>query len=105
MNKTTFPVACAMAAVAGLALLFANVATAQQYPILDAVANRLVQKYQQSSCEQLWQERAAKQGRPKPQDEQNAIQMLHNDPQMRAEFINRVAAPIANKMFECGMIP
>ena len=87
------------------ALLFANVATAQQYPMLDAVANRLVQKYQQSSCEQLWQERAAKQGRPKPQGEQNAIQMLHDDPQMRAEFINRVAAPIASKMFECGMIP
>jgi hypothetical protein len=87
------------------ALLWTNVATAQQYPMLDSVANRLVQKYEQSSCEQLWQERATKQGRPKPQGEQNAIQMLHNDPQMRAEFINRVAAPIANKMFECGMIP
>jgi hypothetical protein len=24
---------------------------------------------------------------------------------MRREFINRVAAPIANKLFECGMIP
>jgi hypothetical protein len=31
--------------------------------------------------------------------------MLHQDPQMRQEFLNRVAAPIANKMFECGMIP
>jgi hypothetical protein len=30
---------------------------------------------------------------------------MHTDPQMRAAFINRVAAPIANKMFECGMIP
>jgi hypothetical protein len=87
------------------ALLFATAASAQQYPMLDAVANRLVQKYQQSSCEQLWQERAAKKGHPKPQGEQNAMEMLKNDPQMRAEFINRVAAPIANKMFECGMIP
>jgi hypothetical protein len=87
------------------ALLFATVANAQQYPMLDNIANRLVQKYQQSSCEQLWQERAAKQGGPKSQREDNAIQMLHDDPQMRAEFINRVAAPIANKMFECGMIP
>ncbi len=34
-----------------------------------------------------------------------AVQLLPNDPQMRAEFINRVAAPIANKLFECGMIP
>jgi hypothetical protein len=24
---------------------------------------------------------------------------------MRAAFINKIAAPIANKMFECGMIP
>ena len=24
---------------------------------------------------------------------------------MRAHFLNKVAAPIANKMFECGMIP
>jgi hypothetical protein len=31
--------------------------------------------------------------------------MLKSDAQMRAAFINKVAAPIANKMFECGMIP
>ena len=37
--------------------------------------------------------------------EQRVVEMLHNDPQMRAEFLNRVAAPIANKLFECGMIP
>lgn len=87
------------------AMLFANTTFAQQYPMLDAVANRLVQKYQSSSCEQLWQERATKQGRLRPQAEENAIQVMHNDPQMRAAFIDRVAAPIANKMFECGMIP
>ena len=33
------------------------------------------------------------------------VEVLRNDPQMRTEFINRVAAPIANKLFECGMIP
>jgi hypothetical protein len=33
------------------------------------------------------------------------VQKLRNEPQMRLAFINRVAAPIANKMFECGMIP
>jgi hypothetical protein len=31
--------------------------------------------------------------------------MLKSDPQMRSAFISKVAAPIANKMFECGMIP
>lgn len=46
-----------------------------------------------------------KQGQPKPEMEERAIQALRNDPQMRNAFINRIAAPIANKMFECGMIP
>ena len=35
------------------ALLFEIFAIAQQYPMLDAVANKSVQKYRQSSCEQL----------------------------------------------------
>ncbi|WP_341312061.1 hypothetical protein WN982_11090 [Paraburkholderia sp. IMGN_8] len=86
------------------ALLLANAATAQ-YPMMDMVADKLVQKYQQASCEQLWQEKAQHQGKPKPEREQEAMQMLRDDPQMRAAFIARVAAPIANKMFECGMIP
>jgi len=81
-------------------LLFARVASAQ-HPMLDAVANRVIQKYQQSSCEQLWQHR----GQPQSQREQEAIQLLHDDPQLRAAFIDKVAAPIANKMFECGLIP
>ena len=25
-----------------------------QYPILDAVANRVIEKYQTASCEELW---------------------------------------------------
>ena len=37
--------------------------------------------------------------------EQEALEMLKSDSQMRAAFINKIAAPIANKMFECGMIP
>jgi hypothetical protein len=86
------------------ALLLAGVAAAQ-YPVVDMVADKLVQRYQQSSCEQLWQERAAKQGHPEPEREQEAVQTLKQDPQMRAVFIAKVAAPIANKMFECGMIP
>ena len=72
-----------------------------QYPILDMVADRVVQKYQSSSCEQLWQ----KKGEPKSMEEQRIVGLLQSDPQMRTAFINRVAAPIANKMFECGMIP
>ena len=88
-------------AVALPVLLFAGVASAQQHPLLDRVTNKVVQKYQNSSCEQLWQER----GQPKSQREQEAVNFLRSDPQMRAAFIDRVAAPVANKLFECGMIP
>ena len=84
-------------------LLFAGVAGAQydQHPLLDKVSNKVIQKYQNSSCEQLWAER----GQPKSQREQEAVNFLRSDPQMRRMFIDRVAAPVANKMFECGMIP
>ncbi len=86
--------------VLALAMLFVGVAGAQ-YPILDMVANKVIQKYEQATCEQLWQEK----GKPKTAEEQQVVQMLRNDAQMRTHFLNKVAAPIANKMFECGMIP
>ena len=74
-----------------------------QHPILDQVANKVIQKYQTATCQQLWAERAQK--APPTPAEQKAIQLLKSDPQMRTLFLNKVAAPIANKMFECGMIP
>jgi hypothetical protein len=74
-----------------------------QYPIMDMIANKVVQKYQQSTCEQLLQKKEKPQ--PRPQMEQNVIQALKDDPQMRTAFINKVAPPIANKLFECGLIP
>ncbi len=92
----------ALAAV--LALVFAGVALAQ-YPVMDMVANKVIQKYQNATCEQLRQERAQGQGQPKSAEEQRAIGILRQDPSMRTAFLNKVAAPIANKMFECGMIP
>ncbi len=47
----------------------------------------------------------AEKGQAKSAREQKAVQFLKEDPQMRVAFIDKVAAPIANKMFECGMIP
>jgi hypothetical protein len=82
-------------------LLFVGVTSAQQYPLLDMIANKVIQKYQQSSFEQLWKQK----GEPKLDREKEGMQLLRDDPQMRAAFIDRVAAPIASKMFECGMFP
>lgn len=90
--------------IAVAALIAARVAYAQ-FPVMNMVADKVIQKYQSSSCEQLWQEKAQKQGQPKPEMEQRAIQMLKQDPQMRQAFFDKISAPIVNKMFECGMIP
>ncbi|HVN23545.1 MAG TPA: hypothetical protein VMT71_06215 [Syntrophorhabdales bacterium] len=82
-------------------VVFAGVAAAQQYPMVDMVANNVIEKYQMMNCEQLWEQK----GKPKSPKEQEAIQMLRGDPQIRQYFINKIAGPVANKMFECGMIP
>ena len=69
--------------------------------MLDMVAGKVVQKYQGMTCEQLWQQKS----QPKSAEEQRVVGLLKSDPQMRTAFVNKVAAPIVNKMFECGMIP
>ena len=94
------------APILALALLYAGMAGAQEsYPIMDKVAQKVIQKYQNSSCEQLAAERANPPTGQKGQMEQRVLELMRNDPQMREAFLNRVAAPIANKLFECGMIP
>jgi len=94
MNKRI----CALVGVTALGV--AAVAGGQGM-IMDMVANKVIQKYQSSSCEQLWQ----KKGQPKSPEEQKAVNFLRNDPQARQAFFDKVAGPIVNKMFECGMIP
>ena len=81
-------------------LLFAGRARAQ-YPILDRIAQKVIQKYQNSTCEQLYKKR----GQPPSEREQRAIQFMQNNPDMRTYFLNQVAGPIASKMFQCGLIP
>ncbi len=94
MNKrVSITIAVSALCVAGLA--------GGQEAIMNMVANKVITKYQTASCEQLWQQK----GQPKSQEEQRAVTFLRNDPQARTEFINKVAGPVVNKMFECGMIP
>jgi hypothetical protein len=81
-------------------LVYAGIALAQ-YPILDRVAEKVIQKYESATCEQLYQ----KKSEPKSEEEQRVLGFLQTDPQMRTYFLNKVAGPIANKMFSCGMIP
>jgi hypothetical protein len=86
-------------------LIVAGSASAQQYPIMDKIAAKVIAKYQTSTCEQLWQEKQAGQGQQKSPEEQRAIAALKNDPQMAQAFFDKIAGPIVAKMFQCGMIP
>lgn len=110
MMKRYYPLLVAVALVSllflGITLLRPREAEAlppQQYPIMDRVADKVIQKYQTSTCEQLWIKKSEK--TPPTPEEQKAVAFLKSDPQMRAAFINKIAPPIANKMFDCGMIP
>lgn len=86
----------AAAAIVG----FAGMAAAD-FPLMNMVADKVIQKYQSSTCEQLW----AQKQQPKSAEEQRVISLLKSDPQLRTAFMNKVAGPISNKMFDCGMIP
>jgi len=97
-RKNLIKCSCLLALL--LMVIYWTVARAQ-HPMLDAIANKVIQKYEQTPCEQLGKQK----GQPKTPREQEALQLLRSDPQLRTQFINKVAAPIANKMFECGMIP
>jgi hypothetical protein len=84
------------AAMAGLARA--------DYPMVDRVADKIIQKYENATCQQLYEEKAQGQ-KPKGEAEQRAIQLLREDAGARAEFFNRISAPVVTKMFECGMVP
>jgi hypothetical protein len=95
--------------VLALALLHVGAANAQapqqQYPLADMLAQKIIDKYTNSTCVQLAEQKSEKATGEKAQMEQRVIAALKADPQMRQYFIGKIAAPIANKMFECGMIP
>lgn len=82
------------------ALGFAGAARAQGM-LLDFAADRVIQKYTTSTCDQL----KASRDQPPNEKEKAALDFLHNDAQARQSFIDKIAAPVANKMFECGMFP
>jgi hypothetical protein len=87
------------------AVFGSSAAMAQSGMLVDYAADQMVAKFQTSSCEEL----KADKEKPKTDEQkakaQSAKEFLQNDAQARAVFVNKVAAPVLNKMFECGMLP
>lgn len=99
---------CAVS-LTGCLLLSASPSTraqaAGQYPIADMLADKIIQKYQTTSCQDLQAQKKAPANAQKEAREQRVTDVLKKDPKMRQHFLNRIAGPVVNRMFECGMIP
>jgi hypothetical protein len=72
-----------------------------QSPVVNLVAKKVIERYQTSSCDQLWAARSERRG----SQEQRVLDMLNDDPQLRQGFIDQVAGPVMNKLFVCGLLP
>jgi hypothetical protein len=74
---------------------------AAQGVLVDAAADKVIKKYQAATCDQL----KAQKSEPPTEKEKIALDLLRDDPKARVAFVNQIAAPVLNKMFECSMIP
>jgi hypothetical protein len=93
VNKTT------SIAVGIAAFILAGEASAQGM-LLDFAADKVINKYQTATCDEL----KAQKKQPPTDKEKEAVEFLRSDSQARIFFINKIAGPVLNKMFDCGMI-
>jgi hypothetical protein len=76
-------------------------AVAAQGVFVDAAADRVIKKFEAATCDQL----KAQKNEPPSEKEKIALDLLRDDPKARVAFIDKIAAPVLNKMFECDIIP
>jgi hypothetical protein len=88
------------AAISLSALVIAG-AVAAQGMLVDAAADKVIAKYQAASCDQL----KAQKSDPPTEKEKIALDLLRDDTKARVAFVDKIAAPVLNKMFECSLIP
>jgi hypothetical protein len=84
----------------GISALIVIGAASAQGMLLDAAADKVITRYQTATCEEL----KAQRNQPRTDKEKEAVELLRNDSQARVFFIGKIAAPVLNKMFDCGMI-
>src|ERR1700730_13917508 len=88
------------AAVFVSVLMIAGAAAAQGM-LVDAAADRVIKKFEAATCDQL----KAQKNEPPSEKEKIGLDLLRDDPKARVAFIDKIAAPVLNKMFECATIP
>ena len=76
--------------------------------VVGAIAQKTIQKFNTSSCQDLAASMA--QGKQDPnslKDQLTArfIQKLRQDPQLTQQFFEQISTPVLTKLFECGLVP
>jgi hypothetical protein len=87
-------------AVFASAMVVAGAVAAQDL-LVDAAADKVIRKFEAATCDQL----KAQKNEPPSERERLALDLLRDDPKARVAFIDKIAAPVLNKMFECSIIP
>jgi hypothetical protein len=87
-------------AVFASAMVVAGAVAAQDL-LVDAAADKVIRKFEAATCDQL----KAQKNEPPSEREKIALDLLRDDPKARVAFIDKIAAPVLNKMFECSIIP
>ena len=90
-----------ISAIVFVSTLIAAGAMAAQGVLVDAAADKVIKKFEAATCDQL----KAQKGEPPSEKEKIALDLLRDDPKARVAFVDKIAAPVLNKMIECSMIP
>lgn len=77
--------------------------------VVNAIAQKTIQKFDNSSCQELAASMAKKTPNAQPdlKDQLTArfIQRLRQDPQLTQQFFDQISTPVLTKLFECGLVP
>jgi len=84
-----------------VSIMIAAGVVAAQGMLVDTAADKVIKKFEAATCDQL----KAQKGEPPSEKEKIALDLLRDDPKARVAFIDKIAAPVLNKMFECSLIP
>jgi hypothetical protein len=89
----------------GIAVFFSAMlvagGVAAQDRLVNFAADKVINRYEAATCKQL----RAQRNKPKSTMEKLAIDFLRNHPEARVAFINKIAGPVLNRLFDCGLIP
>jgi hypothetical protein len=84
-----------------VATLLVAGAVAAEKLLVDSAANKLIGKYEAATCDQLKAQRIE----PPSEKEKIALDLLRDACKARVAFVDKIAAPVLNKMFDRCMIP